>query len=281
MVYDTDVREVNVTGLETATTMNAYGAATPGAFVIPTNVSKITELRFQAGMSCADDTAFGFTSAFHLYGGGLKQLPLGWFPGPRGISAAIAAASGDRIGLKTTDYLVNIPVLPGGQFNIDAFMLGEDVGALQMLACVVYDGPVVGKIKDMDYRSIDLASANTPVQLTERGAAVVEGDMRPPYDTIGEIWVGAGATITAGAATVAGIAADLSGAGLMHAGNYRFIDGLTWGGSTELAANTKIGPLSRYICGIKVKKNNAIRVEAQMIEGDIGTAYSQCGFAYY
>lgn len=280
MVYDSDVREANVTGLETATPLVEYGAASPGAFVVPTNVKRITELRFTAGMSSADDTAFGFLTAFHIYGGGV-DLKEGWFPGPRGISAAIAAASGDRIGNFTQDYLTNIPVLPGGQFAIDAFMLGEDVGALQMLADVVYDGPVVGRIRDMDYRSIDLASANTPVTLTERGAAVVEGDIRPPYDVIGELFLGAGATITAGAATVAGITFEMSGAGLMTAGNYRFLDKLTWGGSTELAANTKIFPLSRYICGIKVKRNNPIRVQAQMIEGDIGTAYSQVAFGYY
>ena len=280
MVYDSDVREATITGLETATSLTAYGAATPGAFVVPSTARKITELRFQTAVNCADDTAFGWTSAFHIHGGGVV-LAEGWFPGTVGSIEGIAAASGSKYAWAEQKYLTNIPVNPGGQFTIDGFMLGEDIGAMHALAEVTYDSPSAGKIVDMDYRSIDLTAANTLVQLTERGAAVVEGDMRPPYDTIGELFMGAGAKLTAAATTCVGLAFELSGPGLMYAGNYRYIGGESWGLNSEFGGQGVIHPLKRNICGIKVKRNNPIRVQAQMIEADVGTAFSIMGFAYY
>lgn len=278
MVYDSDYREVSVTALETATPITAQGADTPGAFVVPTNVSRITEIRIRANLGCADDTAFGFTTAIHIYGGGVV-LSEGWFPGPVGLVEGHATGSGSVTDEEEQIYLTNIPVKPGAQFNIDGYMLGEDVGLIHMFVQIVYDGPVVGKIVDMDYRSIDLTAANTLVTLTERGAAAVEGDIRPPYDTIGEIYVGAGAKVTASAATVAGFAFQLSGAGLLVAGNYKFL-GNTIGSRTDLAESS-IKALTKYHCGIRVKRGNPIRVQAQMLETDLGTAFSVVGFAYY
>jgi hypothetical protein len=280
MTFDSDFREANIAALGTATPLTAQGADTPGAFVVPTNVSRITEIRIGVGLSIADDAIMGLTTGIHIYGGGVT-LAEGWFPGPVCTTGSIAAASGDRIGDVTQKYLTNIPVKPGGQFNIDGYMLGEDVGAIQMLVQIIYDGPVAGKIRDMDFRTMDLTAANTLVTLTERNDAVVEGDIRPAYPTIGEIFVGAGAKITVSAGVVVGLAFQLSGPGLLSAGNYKFISGHTWGLSTESAANTKISQLERYVCGIQTKLGNAIRIQAQMIEGDVGTAFSIVGFAYY
>jgi hypothetical protein len=279
-MYDADYREHTITALETATTLTEQGGLSPGAFVVPTTVSRITEIRIATTINCADDTAFGWTSAAHFRGSGIKVAE-GWFPGTCGSVEGIGAASGSKYGAVTQKYLTNIPVNPGGQFSVDGFMLGEDIGAMHMLVQVVYDGPVVGKIRDMDYRSIDLTAANTLVQLTERGAAVVEGDMRPAYDTIGEIFCGAGAKITAAATTCVGVAYHIDGPGLQTAGNYKFISGHSWGLNSEFGGTGGIWELERYIAGIRVKKGNPVRVQAQMIEGDVGTAFSQVGFAYY
>lgn len=279
-MYDADYREVSITGLETATPLTEQGADSPGAFVVPTNVRRITEIRIACAINCADDTAFGWTSSIHIHGSGVV-LGEGWFPGPCGSVEGIAAASGSKYSAVTQKYLTNIPVKPGGQFSVDGFMLGEDVGALHMLVEIVYDGPVAGKIVDMDYRSIDLTAANTLVTLTERGAAVVEGDMKPAYGTIGEIFVGAGAKITAAATTAVALAFHLSGPGLQTAGNYKFISGHSFGLNSEFGGQGIISELERYICGIRTKPNNSIRIQAQMIEGDVGTAFSIVGFAYY
>lgn len=277
MVYDSDYREAANANLETAFGLTEQGADSPGMFVVPTNVSKITEIRIGANGLCADDTAFGFTCAVHLTGGGIK-LGEGWFPGPVGIIEGHATGSGTIVG-EQQRYLTNIPVKPGGQFNAEGYMLGEDIGAIHIFCEVVYDGPVVGRIIDMDYRSIDLAAVNTLTTMTERGAAVVEGDMRPPYPVIGELFLGAGAKITASAGTSAGFGYKLSGPGLRDAGNYNFL-GRTLGSRTDLN-ESQILPLTQYACGINTKVNNPIRVQGQMLETDLGTAFGIAAFGYY
>jgi len=278
MVYDADYREQSITELETATPLVAQGADTPGAFVVPTNVSKITEIIISCFANIAADAVMGFTSAIHVYGSGVV-LSEGWFPGPTGTLDSVAVYSSSHTDMEVQRYLTNIPVKPGGQFSIDGYMLGEDIGALHMMVEVVYDGPVVGKIRDMDYRSINLTAANTLVTLTERGAAVVEGDIRPAYGLIGEIHLGWGAKIT-GAEAAVGFAVHLSGPGLQTAGNLKFIGrGISL--HTDIGNNGSIKPLTKYMVTIPTKLGNAIRIQAQMIEGDVGTAYSIVGFAYY
>lgn len=280
MPYDSDYREASITALETATPLTAQGADTPGAFIVPTDVSRITEIIIQCVPAATVDTIMGFTTSIHFTGSGV-ELPEGWFPGPTGLVGGVATMTAGVSDVNEQRYLTNIPVKPGGQFNIDGFMLGEDIGALHMLVQVVYDGPVVGKIRDMDYRSIDLTAANTLVTLTERGAAVVEGDFKPAYPVIGEIFVGMGGKITAGTSVAVGLAFHLSGAGLKHAGNYKFIGkGCAVNDDSATLPGT-VRPLSRFIGPIETKPNNAIRVQAQMIEGDLGTAFSVVGFAYY
>jgi len=278
MVYDSDYREAAQTGLETATPLVEQGADTLGAFIVPTNVSRITEIRIGVHVLIAADAAMGMTSSIHMYGGGIV-LGEGWFPGPVMTIAGHATGSGGIANVDLQKYLVNIPVKPGGQFNVDAFMLGEDVGAAHFFAGVVYDGPVVGKIKDMDYRSIDLTAANGLVTLTERGAAVVEGDMKPAYGKIGEIFLGAAAKETAAATTGVGLAFHLSGPGLLAAGNYKFLgEGWTLQDDVNVAV---IKELTHYRVNIPVKTNNPIRVQGQMLEADVGTAFSILGFGYY
>jgi len=279
-MFDADYREVSVTALGTATAMTAQGADTPGAFVVPTNVSRITEIRIHAIPGATVDTIMGFSSGVHIYGSGVK-LSEGWFPGPAGFIGGVATMTAGVSDIEPQVYFTNIPVRPGGQFSADAFMLGEDIGALHMLLEIIYDGPVAGKIVDMDYRSQDLTAANTLVTLDERINGTSEGDFKPAYGTIGEIFVGMGAKITAGTALPIGLAAHLSGPGLLNAGNYKFLgkgcaindDSATLPGSVK--------KLERYICQITTKPGNNIRVQAQMIENDIGTAFAVVGFAYY
>jgi len=280
MVYDADYREQSITALGTATPLVAQGADTPGAFVVPTNVTRITEIRIHAIPGATVDTIMGFSTGIHIFGGGVK-LSEGWFPGPAGFIGGVATMTAGVSDIEPQVYLTNIPVRPGGQFSIDGYMNGEDIGALHMLVEIIYDGPVVGKIVDMDYRSQDLTAANTLVTLDERFNGTAEGDMKPAYGTIGEVFVGMGAKITAGTSLPIGLAAHLSGPGLQSAGNYKFLgkgcaindDSATLPGSVK--------KLERYICQIATKPSNGIRVQAQMIENDIGTAFAVVGFAYY
>ncbi len=281
-MYDVDSREANIASLETATPLTALGAATPGVFVVPTHAKRITEIIIALAPVPTVDNIMGATTSIHITGSGVV-LGEGWFIGP-GFTTGGAGTTTPGGGFEHPQrYQTNIPVKGGGQFNIDGFMLGEDVGAIHLIVTVVYDG-IPGKIIDADYRSIDLTTTNTPVQLAERGAAIVEGDMRPSYSRIGEIHVNVAAKITAGNAGV-GTMFKLSGAGLRVTGNYNFVGPtIAINDDTAISLNCKnINPF-RYICGpngLQVNVNNAIRAEAMMIEGDVGTAFAQIMFAYY
>jgi hypothetical protein len=276
MVYDSDYRENSITAVGTRTALTAQGADTPGAFVVPTNVSRITEIRISVAPAVADDANLGWTSMAWFYGSGIV-LSEGKFPGPVGLIEGAATMSGN-IQVEQQVYLTNIPVRPGGTFSVDGVMNGEDIGALHMLVEVIYDGPVVGKIRDMDCRFQDLTAANTLVTLNEILDAVAVGDMQPAYGMIGEIYLGMGAKITGGT-VAAGLAVHLSGPGLLSAGNYKFI-GPGWGIRSDAVAGAG-KMLTKYMTNIATKMGNAIRVQAQMIEGDLGTTFAVVGFAYY
>lgn len=280
MPYDSDYREQTIAALETATPLVEQGADSPGPFDVPADAKRITEILISAVPAWTVDSILGFSSSINFRGSGIT-IGEGWFLGPSGSTGGAAATTPGGQWEKPMRYLTNIPVKGGGTFSIDGFLLGEDIGALHMLVNIVYDGPVVGKIVDMDQRNIDLTTANALVSLTERGAAVVEGDIKPAYRTIGEVYVGCGGKITASNAAV-GTAFHLSGPGLLHAGNYKFIGpGISINDDTAISLTGGLVNPLRYVCGIQTKPNNAIRIQGQMIEGDIGTAFSVAGFAYY
>ena len=149
-------------------------------------------------------------------------------------------------------------------------MNGEDMGTAHILLLVEYDGDP-GRIVDADYREDDIgAAANTLVSLTHRGAGVDEGDFRPS-GTICEINVGAALDPTGDAANglVFAPAFQLSGPGLVAAGNYKFLGpaGPTQP-DTDVAGNQSvIQPLTRYMTNIATKAGNStIRAQAQNIE---------------
>ena len=278
MVYQSDYRENTITALETATQITQVGADNVGQFVVPQNVSRITEILISAVPAWTVDTILGFTSVIKLSGD--LTISHGYFVGPAGsCGAAALTAPGGKFETPMR-YLVNIPVKPGGLIKCEGFMCGEDIGALHLLVNLVYDG-IPGPIVDMDVRSIDLTAANTLVTLTERADATVEGDFATAGRTIKEVYVVAGAKITAGNAAV-GLAFHVTGPGLMGSEQKFIGPGISINDDTASLGADLVNPL-RYICGlsgIPTKVGNKVRVQAQMIEGDVGTAYSMIGFAY-
>jgi hypothetical protein len=276
---DSDYREVSITAVDTPTPLIQQGADTPNAFVVPAGAKRITEIIITAIPNTADDANLGFSCGIHIYGDGVK-LPSGWFLGPTGSVEGAATMSGAETDNEVQRYLTNIPVVSGGSFSVDGFMLGEDIGALHMIVDIVYDGLVVGKIVDMDYRTQDLTAANALVTLNERGAAVAEGDFKPAGKTIGELFIGMGAKITGAATTVVGFAVHLSGTGLIVSGYYKFT-GRGIALRSDAVSGNSVKSLMRYQVGISTKRTGDIRAQAQMIEGDVGTAFAVVGFAYY
>lgn len=280
MPYYADYREQTITALETATFLNAQGADTPGNFVVPANASRITEIIISLAAEATVDNIMGASSCIHIHGGGVK-LPVGFFLGPTFITGGAGATTPGGGFYLPFRIQTNIPVQPG-EFRIDGFMMGEDVGAIHMCVGIIYDG-IPGKIIDGDIRNIDLTTTNTLVTMTERADATVEGDIKPPYRLIGEIHFGCGAKVTAGNDAVS-TALHLTGEGLIIAGNYKWVGpAIAINDDTAISLNCVVTNPMRYVCGagIPVKLNTAIRFQAQMLEGDVGTAWAVVGVGYY
>jgi hypothetical protein len=283
MVYDVDYRENPCAAVDTAYPLTAQGADTPGAFVVPTTAHYISMIKiFVSGI--ATDVVTGTTCAVHFTGGGIK-LGLGWFVGPLISLAGAAATSGGYEFRDGMTYKTNIPVNPGGTFNVDGFVNGEDLGTAHLLVLVEYDGEP-GMITDGDYREDDIgAAANTLVALTHRGAAVDEGDFRP-IGSICEVVFGAALDPTGDAANglVFAPALKLSGPALVDAGNYNFLGpaGPTQP-DTDVSGNQQcIANPSRYLIpgGIRTKAGNAtLRAQAQNIES-INPGHAIVGLLY-
>lgn len=281
-MYDTDYRECPCALVDTAYALTQKGPNTPGAFVVPTNVSRITAIRILVS-GIAADVVMGVTTAVHLFGGGIK-LGLGWFPGPLISLAGVAGTAGGFEYREGMIYKTNIQVVPGGTFDAEAFVHGEDMGTAHILLVVEYDGDP-GKVVDCDYREDDIgAAANTPVALTHRGAGADQGDFKP-IGTIGEVLFGAALDPTGDAANglVFAPALKLSGPGLMNAGNYSFVgpSGPTQP-DTDLSGNQQtICNPSRYLCGagIQIKSGATITAEAMNIES-INPGHAIVGLCY-
>jgi len=279
MPYDSDYREADVTALDTPTALTEQGADSPGAFDVPADARRITEILIQVAVDWTADSILGFSSAIRLSGAGIT-IGEGYFPGPVGATAGgTNVAPGLSINLQPQRYLVNIPVKGGGKINAHGYMHGEDMGSLHVLCQLVYDGPQAGRIRDMDYREQDLTAANTLVNLNTRGGAT-EGDFKVAYSKIGEIFFGAGLKAVAGPLRLLP-ALHLSGNALVRSGNYKWV-GNSGGQQDDIATlgQSTLAWLVRYITDIDVKIGNTLRAQAQMLEDDAGTAYAIVGLGY-
>jgi len=265
MVYDSDYREAACAAIDTAYGLTAQGSATPGAFVVPTTASRITEIRIGLG-GISTDVVADIACSVHIYGAGVT-LGEGYFAGPIAGTAGAAATSGGYSHGKLMIYKTNIRVTPGSQFNADAFIYGTDAGTAHIFLGIVYDGKP-GAIIDGDIREVALTTANTLVAVTNKGTGAA-GDFKP-IGTIGEIIFGVALTPT-GHATDGLVGAGslhLSGPGLLVAGNYKFL-----GNCGFVEPDTDVhGPgvnqalPERYECNIQVKRGSDIRAEAQVLE---------------
>jgi hypothetical protein len=280
-MYDSDFRECPCAAVDTMYPLTQQGADTPGAFVVPTTASRITGIKIMIS-GIATDVVTGSTCAIRLTGAGLTGIGEGWFVGPMMSLAGAAATSGGYEYRDGMLYKTNIPVKPGATFNAEAVVNGEDSGTPHILLWIEYDG-VPGVIVDGDYREIDIgAAANTLVTLADRGATAGEGDFKP-RGTICEVVFGAALDPTGDAAAglVFAPAAQLSGPGLIAAGNYKFLGpaGPTQP-DTDVAGNQNcLCNPARYIVNIATKTGSTIRAQAQNIES-INPGHAILGLLY-
>jgi hypothetical protein len=280
-MYDSDFRECPCAAVDTAYPMTQQGADTPGSFVVPTTASRITTIKiFISGL--VTDVVTGTTCAVHLTGAGLTGIGEGWFVGPMLSQSGAAATSGGWAYGDGMMYKTNIPVKPGATFQADAVINGEDPGTAHVLLWLEYDG-VPGRIVDGDYREIDIgAAANTLVTLADRGTTAAEGDFKP-RGNICEIVFGAALDPTGDAANglVFAPALQLSGPGLVSAGNYKFLGpaGPTQPDTDVSGNGSAVVNPARYIVNIATKTGSTIRAQAQNIES-INPSHSICGLLY-
>lgn len=264
MVYDSDYREVAAAAIDTAYRMTAQGADTPNAFVVPTNVSKITEIRIGLA-AISTDVIADVNSCVEFRGAGIK-VGEGWFAGPSLATNGAAATSGGSALTQLMKYKTNIEVSKGGEFDAYFYIYGTDPGTAHGFLDIIYDG-VPGRIIDSDIREIALTTANTLVTASNRGTGAA-GDFKP-YGTIGEVIVGMAPTLTGHATDglIAAASVHLSGPGLLVGGNYKFLSNVgCLGPDTDVHGSYASILPERYECNIKVKLNNAIRAQAQMLE---------------
>lgn len=278
MGYDIDYREVDVTALDTATGLTEQGADSPGNFDVPSDAKKITEVIIGVAPDFTADDLFGFSTAIRLSGSGI-EIGEGYFPGPVGSTAGAAATSAGLKYAQPMRYKTNIPVKGGGPIEADAFLHGEDIGSIHVIASLVFDG-TPGKLIDCDYREADLSAANTLVNLANR-AGKAEQDFDISYGKICEVNFGAGLKAVAGPLRFAPVL-HLSGPALKTGGNYRF-PGPSGGSQDDIAisGDMVIERLTKFEdVDIALKTGNKLRAQAQMLEDDAGTGYAIVGLGY-
>jgi len=196
--------------------------------------------------------------------------------------ASAGASSGHVLQANPMVYKTNIPVKPGGQFNAEAFMHGEDPVSGHIVLGIEYDG-FPGRIIDSDYREETVGgTANALTRLGVRGAGVAEQDFSPP-STIGEVISGFIVDPDGHATDSFTIAPaiHLSGTGLLISGNYRFPG--PWGGigpDVDVAGGDLLIHPKRYVTpGIAIKLGSRVRASAQNIES-ASEGHAICGLCY-
>ena len=275
MVYDIDTRQADITALDTATALTTLGGNTPGNFIVPGDAHYISEIRISAAPDWTADDYFGFSSSIRINpGGGIKSGGELSFGGPCGHTEGAAATSaGTGVGEQEI-YQVNIPV-KSGEFSIDGFMNGEDIGSLRLAVTIVYDGPL-GQypIVDADCRESDLTAANTLVRLVVRNGATVNS-LRPTTGNIGEVRINAGCKFVAGPLGTI-VTANLYGAALKNGGNFQFAGPSLWSqDDAAISGGSTVNKAIVYKTGrnFPVKTNTNFDIQAQETNDDVGTVF--------
>jgi len=284
MVYSVATRENVVAVLDTATQITELCANSPGTVDVPQS-SMLTAIYINAAPQWTADAHYGFSSAIRLSGSGISGYQS--YPGPCGGTAGLAVGSCGFSAHPAQRYKTRIPVIPGQGIDIEGFMHGEDIGDLQIMVTLEFDG-VPGMIKDMDYRECDLTTVNTPVVLgTKLGAAYAY--IQPSSLQIGEIHVNAGVKQVGAAPLGAPTLFELFGAALPSGGLFEFC-GHAFAEQDDTGAAAAVGGAgsvqTNSVCytiprgKLPLKAGNKFQCQATMIEDDVGTLYAIMGIGY-
>jgi len=284
MVYSVATREHVVAALDTATQLTELGANSPGTVDVPQS-SMLTGIYINAAPQWTADAHYGFSSAIRLSGSGISGYQS--YPGPCGGTCGLAVGSCGFSAHPAQRYKTRIPVVPGQGIDIEGFMHGEDMGDLQLMVTLEFDG-VPGMIRDMDYREENLTAANTPVVLGAKlGAA--HAYIQPSTLNIGEIHLNGGVKNVGAAPLGAPTLFEIFGAALPSGGLFEFCGhayaqqddtgaAAAVGGAGSVQTNSVVYTVPRG--KLPLKSGNKFQAQAEMIEDDVGTIYAIMGIGY-
>ena len=284
MVYSVATRENVVADDDVATQLTELGANSPGIVDVP-QASMLTGIYVNAAPQWTADAHYGFSTAIRLSGSGIGGLQS--YPGPCGGTAGLAVGSCGFSAHPAQRYKTRIPVVPGQGIRIDGYMHGEDMGDIQIMVTLEFDG-VPGMIKDMDYREENLTTVNTPVVLGAKLGAT-EAYIQPSSLQIGEIHVNCGVKQVGAAPLGAVTLFELFGAALPSGGLFEFC-GHAHAQQDDTGAAAAVGGAGSVQTNsivytvppgkLMLKSGNKFQAQATMIEDDVGTLYAIMGIGY-
>lgn len=280
MQYDIDYREEDAVAINTAYNMINKGAAALGAFFVPGNAERITQVRIHAAWDAVADAPAGYSTAVHLTGLGLTNRDKNYaFSGPFGAvhSDTAAHSAGAAIG-DAVSYRTNIPVTGGNEIVAMAYYWGIAGNGVRIGIWLEFDG-VAGPIVDVDYREQDFTAANTEVILTNRGGAFV-GPFKTTGKKIIQVRCGGGVTFVAGPLACLTnyrfYGPALKGRDYEHPGpSYACQDDTL----ADSGGMTHEGPVVHWT-DIPVTNGAVFNVNGMMVEDDVGTVYGTVTVCY-
>jgi hypothetical protein len=197
------------------------------------------------------------------------------FVGPSGF--AIAAASGGYgTSCPVVRYPLAVPVVGGNTINVEAIMLGEDCGTINVSAILVFsDKPAPGGYVDADLREGDIAAVDTDTALVAIGTDALGTPRVPTNRTrLGAIVVGFGCdygVLTAG--MMGQMVAYLRGDGLKLGGTYRVLAAASMVlSNTTGAAAALVGP-EIFELNVPLVPGNTLELHAMAI-AELAGAYT-------
>jgi hypothetical protein len=282
-----DYREDTEGTVDTWEVLDQQRAESPGNFIVPPGASMITELEFHIAPDYGAAGIFRVASALRLQGAALitDHKPL-YFVGPAG--GLTVTTDGVVIALAPPAKIpVAIRVTEGQEFEAAHKFMGEDLGDVQGLLNVVYNGPVsTPVILAAEVREDDLADATetlVPIDTdVAEGTATLNFFAPPGTSRIFAVDYAVGldvALITRFAHQF-----ELDGNGLnvqikpQRWGGWCGMQGLTTVGGNGLLA----APQRRILdLPVHVGRASPIIFRAGMIEDDYGAGTVVAGLLYY
>lgn len=252
---------------------------TIGTLNVPAGVKRLVRAKFGVTPDPAAAVISRFLPVFRLMGSGLSEQSPHEFVGESGGVTNIAANSA-ALSLENASYDVDIPVMTGGQYLVQANFIDEGAVPVTVKAEVAYDNNAPTRKNSMS-QYVDAAQATAADAWQQVGTITVPQLAAGNNPTkIREI-VMAHALDMANAGTLRASARfRLSGSGIAEGGSHEYIGANQGSNVTAAATDAFSRGTVRQPTDIPVNPGGSILVE-QLIDSELPTAGSVAvGLAY-